>query len=223
MENILGWLNNEVLRGFWRKDLPNWAREPLRQLVRAWEDSGRNVQKMSHAGLKEYLWGAAHFPPPHVGLIPYGSGLQLEVRLDVASPRRDIDCVSLPARIADMAYAIFVDLLIHPWRDKLCEKPCARCDEYYIKKTARQKVYCSRKCAKDGTAAFATKKRLQEQRASKLQVAAEEAQRWTTATTKLDWKHWVSRQRAGRKAEITPKFLTRAVNKGEIKPPTKGS
>jgi hypothetical protein len=118
---------------------------------------------------------------------------------------------------------VFIDLLINPLRDKLSENPCARCDNYYLKKTARQKVYCSRKCGKDGTAAFATKKRWEKQHANKLRVAAEEAQKWITAVTKLDWKQWVSRQKAGRNAEITPKFLTRAINKGEITPPTKGS
>jgi hypothetical protein len=38
------------------------------------------------------------------------------------------------------------------------------------------------------------------------------------ARTKKEWKPWVS----GRHPDITVKFLTRAVNNGELKPPTKG-
>ncbi len=43
-------------------------------------------------------------------------------------------------------------------------------------------------------------------------------QKWATTRPKDDWKGFVSK----READITPKFLTRAVNKGELKAPTKG-
>ncbi len=53
-------------------------------------------------------------------------------------------------------------------------------------------------------------------------MAAELAEKWTTNRTKDGWKEWVSKQPAGVKAEITPKFLTRAVNDYGLVEPMKG-
>lgn len=116
--------------------------------------------------------------------------------------------------------SMFGELVTNP----LCEKlggPCARCGDYYIKKTARQNTYCSLRCGRASTAAYATKKRLQDERSRKLAVASDLKQKWITTRTKEDWKQWVSKQPRGKRMEITPKFLTRAVNKGELVPPIK--
>jgi hypothetical protein len=122
----------------------------------------------------------------------------------------------------DSARQIFVTLLINPQRERLCDKPCARCGRYFLKNTPRQTVYCSRNCGKDGTAAYATKRRLKAEHQDKLRVASEGARKWATARTREDWKRWVSKQAEGRRKGLTPKFLTRAVNKGELTEPTKG-
>jgi hypothetical protein len=116
----------------------------------------------------------------------------------------------------------YAALLFHVWTlnpewDKLAG-PCARCGRYYLKKRASQKVYCSRRCGNATTAVARTRERLAREHADKLRRSQAAMQKWTTTRTKDDWKVFVSK----REPDITPKFLTRAVNKGELKPPTKG-
>jgi hypothetical protein len=106
---------------------------------------------------------------------------------------------------------------LNPEWDKLAG-PCARCKRYYLKKRASQKVYCSRGCGNATTAVVRTRERLAWEHEEKLRRAQAVMRKWTTARTGDDWKVFVSE----RQPDITPKFLTRAVNKGELKPPTKG-
>lgn len=206
MELILGALNdeNEV------------RRSEMRRLVQAWENSGRDVRKLlkTNGELGPYLYGKQG-PTWRAVAIPSGSGLEISIMPEGPNDK------PLTARelVIDEARLVFLRLLTHPAREKLSSNPCARCDRYYQKRTARNKVYCSRKCSKDGTAAFATKKRLEEEHAAKISRAKAAIQGWITAHTKLDWKEFVARKQP----DITPKFLTRAVNKGEITaPPRKG-
>jgi hypothetical protein len=209
MEAILIALNGELpLR-----------RAEMRRLVKAWQDSERNVRKMLRIvpELKPYLFAETGWPPCRALLFPEGSGLRI-----ILMPEGPNVSMSREELIEDEARLMFLQLLLNPLRDKLSERPCARCGNYYLKKTARQEVYSQRKCAKNGTAAFATKKRLQEQHSQKLRVAAELASKWTTARTKDGWKQWVSKQPAGVKEEISSKFLTRAVNHYGLVEPKKG-
>jgi len=115
------------------------------------------------------------------------------------------------------ALRFFVLFLLNPEWEKLAG-PCARCGKYYIKKRASQNVYCSRRCGNAATAAAALRVQREKDHTDKLHRAAEAAQKWTTAKTKLDWKRFVSRS----EPDITPKFLTRAVNEGEFTEPQKG-
>ncbi len=119
-----------------------------------------------------------------------------------------------PEPFAQMLFALWT---LNPEQDKLAG-PCARCGRYYLKKRSSQKVYCSRRCGNVATAVARTRKRLADEHADKLRRAAKAAQKWITARTQDDWKVFVSKREPG----ITPKFLTRAVNKGELKAPTKG-
>lgn len=190
----------------------------LSRLVSAWNSAGRNLARMLqiHSELHPYM-----FPNPLQGFVRVdGSGLVMII--SPRSPIGDYRGVSPDDQAIDQARLVFMELLLNPQRERLSEKPCARCGRYYLKKTARQKVYCSRACSRDGTAAYATKKRLAAERQLKLQVAAEEVRNWAAARTKEDWKHWVCQTAAGRRVELTPKFLTRAVNKGELTEPMKG-
>ena len=220
LDRIVYWLN---------KDDPGILnRAELRRLVEAWNSSGRNLVTMER--LPELI---PYLNPYHglnalEGWVDFdddGSGLRMFVFSRsplIAAVRDGLPWPSGEQWAIDEARRTFIDLLLNPERQKLSEKPCARCGRYYVKKTARQKVYCSRKCGKDGTAAFATKQRLKAEHQRKLHVAAEAAKEWTSAHTKEDWRHWVSRRAEGRLAGLTPRFLTRAVNKGELTKPTKG-
>lgn len=113
------------------------------------------------------------------------------------------------------ALAHFMDLIVNPLWHKL-GGPCQRCGKYYVKKTSRQMKYCSRRCGFGKTAIETTRKRRQEERARKLRQAQEAANAWVTFRTRLRWKEWVSNQ-----TKITVKWLTRAVNRGDLRAPVK--
>jgi hypothetical protein len=95
--------------------------------------------------------------------------------------------------------------------------PCARCGNYYIKKRASQKVYCSRRCGNAATAVERTRERIASERGDKLDRAKAAIKKWKSTATRQDWKLWVSK-----KTGIDPRFLTRAITKGDLVPPTKG-
>jgi len=129
-----------------------------------------------------------------------------------------------PGQVNQMRPERYAALLFHvgtlnPEWDKLAG-PCKwkHCGKYFLLKGNRRTAYCSRRCCQLDAASRYTEKRLQTEHADKLQRAEEAARRWRTARTKDDWKASVSKQ----EPDITPKFLTRAVNKGELKTPTKG-
>lgn len=125
-----------------------------------------------------------------------------------------------PEQVDRMRPERFAALLFHVWTlNPECDKlagPCARCGRYYIKKRASQKVYCSRRCGNAATAVARTAERIADERKDKLACANAALKRWERATTRQDWKHWVAN-----KTGIDPRFLTRAVHKGDLVPPKK--
>ncbi len=102
----------------------------------------------------------------------------------------------------------------------ICEKlggPCARCGNYYIKKRASQKVYCSRRCGNAATAVARTAERDAAERKEKLLRAKAAIREWRSAKPQQDWKPWIAQ-----KTGIDLRFLTRAVKKGDLVPPKRG-
>jgi hypothetical protein len=112
----------------------------------------------------------------------------------------------------------FVEFLINPDCRKL-EGPCDRCGKYYIRKSARNKRYCSRICGTKATATAATKRARKTEHENKLERARKAIREYAKAGTKMDWKQWVSR--SAPQGMITPKFLTRAVTKKELIEPVR--
>ena len=113
------------------------------------------------------------------------------------------------------AMTLFHLLTIAPGCEKIAG-PCPRCDRYYIKKRASQKVYCSRRCGNAATAMARTRERIAGERRGKLARASAAMKKWESVSTRQDWKDWVAK-----KTGIDPRFLTRAVNKGDLVPPKK--
>jgi hypothetical protein len=104
-------------------------------------------------------------------------------------------------------------LTINPYWERL-GGPCARCGRYYVKKRASQNVYCSRRCGNAATAVVRTRERIASERRDKLSRAKAAMKKWKPAATRQDWKHWVAKQTG-----IDPRFLTRAVTKGDLVSP----
>jgi hypothetical protein len=113
------------------------------------------------------------------------------------------------------ACALFINLVTGDFYGSLCK--CYRCGRYYLNTTRRRrKVYCSRRCGTAATAAESTRRRRQIEREAilhRVRAALSRRNRGQAASAG-DWKTWVSEQ-----AGVTRKFLTRAVNKGDVQAP----
>jgi hypothetical protein len=114
----------------------------------------------------------------------------------------------------DDAVHLFIQLMTNPDRDKLAG-PCDRCRKYYIKRRASQKKYCSRTCGNAATAVIRTREKWDAEHAEKLKRAHKAAHQWARSKSAESWKEYVHRKHL----DITPKFLTRAVNKNELSEP----
>jgi len=128
-----------------------------------------------------------------------------------------------PGQVDRMRPERFAALLFHvgtlnPEWDKLAG-PCVRCGNYYIKKRASQKVYCSRRCGNAATALARTSERIKAERADKIGRAKAAIKEWKAAKPQRGWKHWVSERTA-----IDLRFLTRNFTEtGELMTPQKES
>jgi len=193
-------------------------RDKLRQLVGRWQASGPNLEKMMYEDFDLFddvqLACRARWTPQADGralllLMPdYNEGMKRKMKRG-----KDGQWQATPEA---QALVLFHFLTLNPQCEKLAG-PCARCGLFYVKKRASQKVYCSRRCGNASTAVIRTRERLAAEHADKLRRAAAAARKWATARTSLGWKPWVSE----REPDVTPKFLTRAVNKGVFKPPVR--
>jgi hypothetical protein len=107
----------------------------------------------------------------------------------------------------------FMILITNPqW--ELLGGPCTRCGDYYLKKTTRQKVYCSRKCSSAATAVPAVTRQRQQEHAEKIRRAQDAIDRWRKGKRTLGWKYWVANH-TGYKVQ----WITRAINNGGLRPP----
>jgi hypothetical protein len=204
-----------VLNGEWPKDIPQvpgplspailGARPTLTKLVEAWLRVDRNADRLWESD----RWIAAGLERMTARISTKGGQLKLEW-----------PCVKhsgIPTeaeRHENFAFEHFVNLLLNPQSDRLAG-PCARCRRFYVKKTAAQKVYCSRRCDQAAGAVAATTKRNEEARAGKLQLARTTVREWSRVKTPIEWKTWVVK----REPLLSKTFLTQSVNRGELEAP----
>lgn len=203
---------NEKENGPDGQDQPTPLAQALIELRDRLKNCGDNLQKMMNGqGLLRHnvetaCWG--RWVPSKTGR----ANLVLQ-----PSPEVLADFAAIPVRPERFAAMLFHVWTLNPAWDNLAG-PCARCGCYYLKKRKSQKVYCSRRCGNTATATIRTREQRQADHSDKLCRAKSAMRKWATARTNDDWKVFVSK----REPDITPKFLTRATNKGELKAPTKG-
>jgi hypothetical protein len=175
----------------------------LQRLVKAWFASGPNLKKMLHAdhrlwGDVQNSWRSLYVPTntgrAHIALFPEGPGENKE------SPQ-------------DEARRLFAALTLNP-QNTLLAGPCARCGNYYLKKTRRQKVYCSQRCGTTATALSAVSKKRADEHAQGLRSARAALLAWKPTSNEEGWKKAISRR-----TNLTVQWLSRAANKGELSPP----
>jgi len=116
------------------------------------------------------------------------------------------------------AIEAFTKLITNPLWAKLCG-PCPQCEDYFLRKTDRKRVYCSQRCSSRHTAISATAERRLQTSKEKILKAQHEIEQWKKAKSKADWKVWISARTARSRISLTVHWLSRAVNSGLITPP----
>jgi hypothetical protein len=188
----------------------------LRCLVESWERSGRNLKRMWRDNYVECLLIDKCFKKRPIHLVWGDSNRAgfIHTFLD--------DHGTTPE---EEAARFFLTLIWNSENEKL-RGPCAGCGRYYIRRTAGNTTYCSRPCGTRATAIAATIKKRAGEHENKLRRARTAIEQWAKQQRKAeqqrnrrtkDWKEWVSTL----EPDITPNFLTRAVNKGELKAPVR--
>jgi hypothetical protein len=180
------------------------AQEDLRGLVKRWMDSGPNLRRMFRRDpdlARKAQLGRTEF---YAG--PSGRGyLEWSPSLPDAHPySREVE-----------ALKHFMGLITNPlW--ELLGGPCRRCGNYFLKNTERKRIYCSRTCSSAETSTLAITKRRQQDQAKKRLQAQRFIAKWDGRRSWSPWKRWVAAE-----AGCTVQWLTRAVNNGTIRPPSK--
>jgi hypothetical protein len=98
------------------------------------------------------------------------------------------------------------------WR--LLAGPCKGCDLYFIKKTTRKRVYCSKTCSSHATALASVRKKRDQVRLEKIAQAQAAIDLWAKARRDSDWKYWVSSETG-----YSVRWLTRVRNEERLRLP----
>jgi hypothetical protein len=187
--------NPEELTGF---------SQSLRSLVEEWKSSGPDTELMKKKNPS--LWEKIKHVT--VSIQPTNNGA---VKIEPAGIPRENQGLSDDD---SFVYGFFLLLIMCRHWQRL-GGPCARCGNYYIKHTSRQKVYCSKQCGVRRTSVDCNRQRRQDERREKLKRVRKLIMDWQTLGSKGDWKRWVAN-----KSGLSAYWLTRAVNKDEIDEPT---
>jgi hypothetical protein len=181
--------------------------EKLRQYVDSWIGSGLNVGSWERC--YPVLFQEIN---RQLGKLRLHLGIQGNWKAKVF-----IDKPFLPKGHSDLdAAQRFASLVTGPLADRIGK--CKRCQQYFAAlKGAKNKVFCSRKCATGLTALNSTRARRKRERREKIVKCHQALVEYRKGLPrKQDWKRFVAK-----KAGVTVKWLTRAVNRREITPPRK--
>jgi len=179
--------------------------QSLRALVQEWSSSGPNTEVMKQRNPS--LWERIEHVT--VSIKPMKNGAVKIEPLGIPRENQGL------ADAESLLYAFFLMLIMNPLWERL-GGPCARCNNFYIKMTRRQKVYCSKRCGKLSTSVDCNRKRRHAQHLEKVEKTQESIAKWLASKSKRNWKRWVSE-----KTGFTANWLTRSLNAGEIIDPGK--
>jgi hypothetical protein len=178
----------------------------LHRLVQAWFASGPNVAKL----LSEDPSLRQVSPIVRGHLLPTkGSRAYLTYLDGPENPNL------APGDPLEIAQGLFFFFLLNPYNEEL-GGPCKQCGKYYVKRTTRQKVYCSKRCGLKHTSQAFIQNQRQQEHQEKLEKARQFSDKWAKTRTPKGWKDWVADR-----SQISKHFLTRAVKNGEILEPAK--
>jgi hypothetical protein len=115
-----------------------------------------------------------------------------------------------PENSREDAIALFLLFLMNPFKARLC-RACKECDQYFVGKTSRHRVYCSRKCAGRRTSREKNRALADAARSKKIERAQRKLRKWNSGNRKEDWISYVRRN-----ADVSKNLLTRAIRTGEL-------
>jgi hypothetical protein len=191
LDSIVAALNGEVER------VNGDSLAGLRRVVQAWADASRNPRKMKVSREDRDSFSLRNLERVwRVFLSPTSDGAYWHF-----SP--------VGPNSSDWAALYFSVLLTHPLRGKVCDSPCERCKKWFVKRRASQKRFCSRRCGAIVENAGRTQKRRAMDHQAKLKKVRAAKRKWRKHP---DWK-----QKASRAADVSAKWITRAVNNGELR------
>ena len=110
------------------------------------------------------------------------------------------------------AITLFIRLVQHP--DCARMGKCVRCGRYFFGRPGQKCCPRPRRCGSSLAAIRLTKEKWHERRKGLIAQAQEAIQRWEVHGGRTPWKLWVARR-----VKKTEKWVTRAINRGELKPP----
>lgn len=180
----------------------------LRSLVEKWLECDRNALKWCcqnpkmHGQINKLLrWERLLFVPSKEGESLLVWAKRFPAKAD--KPR---------LRAQNEALRTFVELLESRQNDRL--RRCLRCGHYFFGRPMQKCCPRPRRCGSTLAAIQASKERWRQERQEALQRMAKAVAEWEQLKRRGDWKFWVA-ARAG----VSTKKITRAFNRGEIKPP----
>lgn len=220
-------LREAAMKRYLRDYLETWieAEFSLTDWVRR-ERMEREIRKVTHlfSQIKGKqptvyrIYGQLRDPIPSPGgdYIPPDPEEEPPEEFDPAAEDDYAGLVAASARIAT--------LITSPFYNRIGR--CARCGKFYLAESDRaDRKYCSQRCASFDTAVKATKERRKQNREAKLRRVQQQIRRFEELTaqvrkqiadTKGGWQLWVAEQTG---PDVTQRFVTRALNKGELTPP----
>jgi hypothetical protein len=219
LESIVMALNGENPR------LTEEDRAALVRYVEAWNKAGRNpwkmkllrngVRRFSLRKLEEvWTWKLAR-----IGRTPETEKVAARLAARGIKVRDDTGgaywFISPTGENSRDAAAMFVGMLLtNPLRGKLSDGPCQRerCKRWFIKRRPTQKQ-CSARCLGIVRSMARTKTERKNAHQELLGRARKASQAWRR-NSGVDWKEFISR-----KTGLNVKWLSRAVNKGELHSP----
>jgi hypothetical protein len=196
-----------------RAETPQWQQQftdTLRRLVDTWLAEGRNFSRWQEKNpqLARRVMRVARTFRQVLHVPPALSPMWLQRR---RLPRKLKECAAYEAT------SLFLEL-VTSWRASELGK-CPYCEEYFLNSSGHEKLYCSRKCTLAASALRSTEKRRKEEHEKKLKMAVALIEEYQSHHRREDLKTWA----AGRQAitGISRHWLTRALNRGLIKPPSR--
>jgi len=189
-------------------------REEVRQLLQTWEQAGRDYRGWKTAQQEQFNRISRTVQDTRYAFAP---NLHDEPEEEPALTRLyEFGRLSAMGVIREQGRCAnhwsFVKLLTNPLRADI--RVCDRCRRWFLNRSGhRNKRFCARRCAVLNAVTRSVKKRRETNRSEKLQRVRRAIRDWTPRAGS-DWKRWASK-RAG----LSTKFITRALNRGELRLP----